>query len=188
MNQQVQPEKTPSKKLATPIVILIFIVLVGFLAFLGLSLRRAQAGPIAVGQQVPAFELTSFAGEKLNSKDLVGKVLVINFWASWCGPCSEEAELLEAVHQKYKESGDVKLIGVDWVDTEPKALEFIKKYNQTYFNAPDLQTKVGQMFRIQGVPETYIIDPRGKLAFVWKGPFLSEVQLTDQIEKLRTQK
>lgn len=184
MTEENAPVPTPQRKVSTPVIIVIFAILLAFLAFLGFSLHRSQSGPIVIGQAVPAFQLTSFSGETLDTKDMNGKVLVVNFWASWCGPCSVEAELLESVHQKYKDNPQVKMIGVDWVDTEPKALEFIKKYNQTYFNAPDLGTKVGQMFRIQGVPETYIIDKTGKLAYVLKGPFASEVELVQQIEKL----
>jgi cytochrome c biogenesis protein CcmG/thiol:disulfide interchange protein DsbE len=70
------------------------------------------------------------------------------------------------------------------VDTEPEALGFINKFGLTYANGPDLRTKVSQMFRIQGVPETYIIDREGKLAYVKKGPFLSTAEILNVIDQV----
>lgn len=184
--QEIKSAGTP-RKISTPVVLIVFLALTAFLIILGVSLKRAQSGPISIGQEVPAFELTSFEGDTVSTADLKGKVVVINFWASWCLPCADEAEALEAVYQKYKDNDQVFLIGVDYVDTEPQALEFIRRYQQTYFNAPDMQTKVSQMFRIKGVPETYFIDKTGKLAYAKIGPFASEAELITHIEKLLEQ-
>jgi len=173
-----------SRRLPTWVVVLAFVLLTGFLVFLGLGLRRAQAGPITVGQKVPDFELTTFDGQVLKTRDMKGKVIVVNFWASWCKPCEQEAYELEETYQYYKNSDEVVFLGVDWVDTEPEALGFIHQFGLTYPNGPDLGTKIGQMFRIQGVPETYVIDRDGKLAFVKKGPFLSTSEIRMVIEPL----
>jgi cytochrome c biogenesis protein CcmG/thiol:disulfide interchange protein DsbE len=174
----------PARRLPTWVVGVAFAVLVGFLVLVGLGLRRAQSGPITVGQQVPSFSLTTFGGDTYNTADLIGKVIVVNFWASWCKPCEQEAFELEAAYQSYKDSGDVVFLGVDYVDTEPEALGFINKFGLTYANGPDLRTKISQMFRIQGVPETYVIDRDGKLAYVKKGPFLSTSEIQGVIDQV----
>lgn len=173
-----------SRRLPTWVVGLAFAVLVGFLVLVGLGLRRAQSGPITVGQDVPAFTLTTFNGETYNTADLAGKVIVVNFWASWCKPCEQEAFELEAAYQYYKPGGEVIFLGVDYVDTEPEALGFINKFGLTYANGPDMRTKISQMFRIQGVPETYVIDRQGKLAYVKKGPFLSTAEIQGVIDQV----
>ncbi|HEY4692261.1 MAG TPA: TlpA disulfide reductase family protein [Bellilinea sp.] len=173
-----------SRRLPTWVVGLAFTILVGFLVLVGLGLRRAQSGPITVGQDVPPFSLTTFDGVTINTADLTGKVIVVNFWASWCKPCEQEAFELEAAYQYYKPGGEVIFLGVDYVDTEPEALGFINKFGLTYDNGPDLRTKISQMFRIQGVPETYIIDREGKLAFVKKGPFLSTSEIQNVIDQV----
>jgi len=111
-------------------------------------------------------------------------VIVVNFWASWCKPCEQEAFELEEAWQFYKPRGDVVFLGVDYVDTEPEAKAFIQQFGLTYPNGPDLRTRISQMFRIQGVPETYIIDREGRLAFVKKGPFLSVNEIRGAVDPL----
>ena len=86
---------------------------------------------------------------------------------------------MEKAWQIYKDSGDVYFFGVDYVDTEPEAMKYINKFNISYPNGPDLRTEISQLFRIRGVPETYIMDTEGKLANVKIGPFanLAEIQM-----------
>ena len=166
------------------VVMAAFVVLLGFLALIGWGLRRTQEGPITIGQQVPAFTLTTFDGQKINTADLKGKVIVVNFWASWCGPCEQEAADLEQAWQYYKPSGNVVFLGVDYVDTEPQALSYLKKFKITYSNGPDLRTAISQMFRIRGVPETYMIDKNGRLAHVKIGPYASQAEIREAIDAL----
>lgn len=173
-----------SRRVPAWVVALAFTILVSFLVLVGLGLRRAQSGPITVGQKVPEFSLTTFDGQVINTIDYDGKVIVVNFWASWCKPCEQEAFEMEEAYQFYKPGGEVLFLGVDWVDTEPEALGFINKFGLTYANGPDLGTKIAQMFRIQAVPETYIIDREGKLAYVKKGPFASTTEIKSVIDKL----
>ncbi len=143
------------------------------LIILALGLRRTQQGPVAVGDHVPNFTLTTFEGEQILLKDLQGKVVVVNFWASWCKPCEQEAADLEAAWRFYQPGGNVVFLGVDYVDTETEARAYLERFNITYSNGPDLGTRISQAFRIQGVPETYIIDQDNVLRFVQIGPFTS---------------
>jgi cytochrome c biogenesis protein CcmG/thiol:disulfide interchange protein DsbE len=111
-------------------------------------------------------------------------VVVLNFWASWCKPCEQEAAELEQAWQKYEPTGQVLFLGADYVDTEPEARIYLQKFGITYPTGPDLATRISQMFRIQGVPETYFIDRDGVLQYVMIGPFSSVDQITAQIDKL----
>ncbi|MDP2994236.1 MAG: TlpA disulfide reductase family protein, partial [Anaerolineales bacterium] len=114
--------------------------------------------------------------------DLRGQVVIINFWASWCPPCREEAAYLEQTWRKYKDQGVV-FIGVDYVDTEKAALAYIAEFDITYLNGPDVGTRIAQAYNIKGVPETYYVDRNGTLRGVHIGP-LTSPQLDEKIYEL----
>lgn len=154
------------------------------LLLIGLMLRRTQEGPIRIGDPVPDFALTAFDGEEIRLSDLRGKVVVLNFWASWCTPCEQEAADLEAAWRYYQPRGDVVFLGINYVDTEPEAKSYLAKFNVTYPNGPDLGTRISQEFRIRGVPETYLVDKEGKLAYSQIGPFRSLQHIKSVIEPL----
>jgi len=184
-SETVEVEETKKKKKApTIVVVFAFVLLLGFLGVLGWGLRNAQEGPIGVGQKVPPFELLTFDGELHNTEDYAGKVIVVNFWASWCQPCESEAADLEQAWRRYEPGGDVIFLGIDYVDTEPEALSYLAKFDITYPNGPDLRTEISQMFRILGVPETYIIDQNGRLAYVKKGPFFNLSEIIDAVDRV----
>jgi len=153
--------------------ILVWVGLFALLGLLALGLRRSQQGPVGVGNSVPNFTLTTFDGETYKMADLKGKVVVLNFWASWCIPCEEEAEILEAAWRYYQPRGDVLFLGVAWTDTDKKSLEYLSKFDITFPNGPDLGIRIAQAYRITGVPETFVIDRDGVLAYVKFSPFLS---------------
>ncbi|UCD99080.1 MAG: TlpA family protein disulfide reductase [Chloroflexota bacterium] len=154
------------------------------LTLLAFGLLRNQEGPVSVGEKVPDFTLTTFEGDQIGLKDLSGKIVVLNFWASWCKPCEQEAADLETAWRMYQPRGDVIFLGVDYVDTETEAKAYLEKFDITYPNGPDLRTKISQAFRIRGVPETYIIDRDGKLASFKISPFLSLAEIQSLIDPL----
>ena len=153
----------------------------GILAILGFSLARASAGQVDRGP-APDFELTTFDGQLIRLSDQRGKVVVINFWASWCIPCRDEAPVLEATWRDYRDRGVV-FIGVDYLDIEREALAYIAEFDLTYPNGPDLRTRIAQAYRIQGVPETFFVDRSGLLRGLHIGP-ITEAQLVSRIETL----
>lgn len=183
------PQNTPvmTKKLAWWVPALAFALLGGFLVMLWLSLQRVQQGTIVLGEPAPSFEMTTFDGELIRTRDLAGKVIVVNFWASWCNPCAEEARFLEEAWQAYQPGGEVIFIGVDYTDVEPRALAYLEKYQVTYPNGPDLRTSISQMFRTHGVPETYIIDRQGRLAYLLIGPFGSLAEIKAAVDHVLAQ-
>jgi len=182
----ITPAKT-APKVPAWVVIASFTVLLVFLFVIGLGLKRAQAGPITIGQAMPALTLTTFEGQTINTADFKGKVVVMNVWASWCKPCEQEAAELEQAWQQYKPGGEVVFLGVDWTDTETQARAYLEKFKISYPNGPDLGTKIADRLRITGVPETYFIDREGNLAYVKVGPFLALSEITNVIDDLLAQ-
>jgi cytochrome c biogenesis protein CcmG, thiol:disulfide interchange protein DsbE len=164
-------------------VILAWVFVLGLLLVVGIMLIRTQKGPIGVGDEVPDLTLTTFDGDLIPFEDLAGEVVVINFWASWCKPCEQEAAELEQAYQMYKEEGVV-FLGVDYVDTETEARQYLENFRITYPNGPDLGTRISQAFRIRGVPETYIMGPDGRLAAVKIGPYTSLEEIVRQIDSV----
>lgn len=176
-----QPKPKKGMSLAAQIVV--WLAILAILALVAVGLARTQQGTVQVGDQIPDFTLTFFDGYTFNGRtdlklsDFKGKIVVLNFWASWCIPCEDEAAELENSWRYYQDSDQVVFIGVDYVDTEPEARGYLTKFNITYPNGPDLATKISQLFRIKGVPETYFIDQDGKLAYIQIGPFSTEAQI-----------
>jgi cytochrome c biogenesis protein CcmG/thiol:disulfide interchange protein DsbE len=170
--------------------VLIWVILLGLLTLVGFGLSRSQQGTIQPGAKIPDFSLELYSGYEYNGQtevmisDLKDKIVFINFWASWCKPCEQEAPVLEEAWNYYLPGGKVVFLGVDYVDTEPAARIFLKKYNNTYPNGPDIGTVVSQLFRIKGVPETYILDTEGVLRYVKIGPFISVDEIKADIEPL----
>ena len=158
-----------------------FVVVLALLGLLAWGLKKAQAGPLDKGL-APDFSLTGFDGRQATLSQLRGQVVIINFWASWCPPCREEAAYLEQTWRKYKDQGVV-FIGVDYVDTEKEALAYIQEFDITYINGPDVGTRISQAYNIQGVPETFFVAKNGELRGVHIGP-LKSPQLDDKIDEL----
>ena len=179
------PDKQSAGRRPAPwVIVLSFAVLVGFITLFALQMKRVQSGPVTMDSEVPPFTVTSFDGQTFNTASLKGKVVLINFWASWCTTCKDEAVALEQAYQEYKPGGQVVFLGLDYVDTEPEALDYLKTWGVTYPNGPDLRTKISQMFRITGVPETYILDQAGRLRYAKKGPFASLAEIEAAIDPL----
>jgi cytochrome c biogenesis protein CcmG/thiol:disulfide interchange protein DsbE len=162
-------------------VLLVWGFVLGLLVIVGFGLIRTQRGPIGIGDEVPDLIFTTFDGDDIPLRDLKGQVVVINFWASWCKPCEQEALELEQAYQIYKDQGVV-FLGVDYVDTETEARKYLEKFGITYPNGPDLGTRISQAFRIRGVPETYIANADGRLVAVKIGPYQSLSEITQQVE------
>ncbi len=166
--------------------ILVWVSLLGLLVLVGFGVKQAGQGSVQPGEKISSFSLTLFSGyeyggqARVKLSDLSGQVVLINFWASWCKPCEQEALILEDAWKIYQPGGKVVFLGVDYLDTEYDARIFLEKFGNTYPNGPDVGTVISQLFHIKGVPETYIIDTKGVLRYVKVGPFvvLDEIRTT----------
>jgi cytochrome c biogenesis protein CcmG/thiol:disulfide interchange protein DsbE len=154
-----------SKKLLIGLVVLAAVALVGvFVA--GMVLSAQPGSRPAEGSPAPDFPLELYpqyrAGlpEKIQLSGLRGKVVVLNFWASWCVECRKESDALEATWREYRARGLV-VLGVDYLDTETPAFQYLRDYDTTYAVGPDIQQQIARLYRITGVPETFFIDRKG---------------------------
>jgi cytochrome c biogenesis protein CcmG/thiol:disulfide interchange protein DsbE len=183
-------ETAPRRGVATWIQAVVWLGLIGLLAMMFIILVKRQQGGIPQGNAIPNFTIPLFddyqyqGRSEFTLEDMRGKVVVINFWASWCKPCEQEAAELQAAWEIYQPTGQVVFLGVDYVDTEPEARVYLQKYGITYPNGPDMGTRVSQLFRTTGVPETYFLDKNGVLRYAQIGPFTSLGEIQSQIDLL----
>lgn len=161
------------------IVLLIGVIAAGLVFAVQLA-RQNETQPSS--GPAPDFEFTTFDGETMALSDLRGKVVVLNFWASWCATCRDEAYALEYTWRAYQDRGVV-FLGIAYADNGPRSLEYIDEFGISYMNAPDIGTEISEMYHIQAAPETFIIDRDGNVAhFVVSA--MTEEQLVSYIEGL----
>lgn len=161
------------------------------LMIVALDLAGQKGKRPSVGSPAPDFSLALYAGyradlpETVTLSSLRGKIVVINFWGSWCPECHVEAEDLQRVYDKYR-TREVVFIGVDYLDTEAEAMRYLTRYAITYANGIDVQQKISTAYRITAAPETFIIDREGRVAEIIIGG-TNEAALSQQIESVLAQ-
>lgn len=132
----------------------------GVVAALATALLRPSAGPGSplIGQAVPAFTLLTLSGQPLSVGGAGGRPVVINFWASWCVPCREEAPLLRELAQ---EARNIRVVGVVFQDRVETARAFEQQFAIPYPSVLDPQSQTAINFGVAGVPETFFVDAQG---------------------------
>jgi cytochrome c biogenesis protein CcmG/thiol:disulfide interchange protein DsbE len=161
-----------------------FVAVIGVLAAIGLLgfglLSKGEAA-IAVGDPAPDGELEGLVAAEDADRiaDFRGDWLLINFWASWCDPCRDEAPALEQYWREHR-AENVTVLGVNLDDTSDDAREFIREFGLTY---PQLRDGDGRQWRddygMTGFPESFLVDPEGDLAVIRRGPVDAEVLATE---------
>jgi peroxiredoxin len=116
----------------------------------------------------PAFTLASRAGQDVSLAQYKGQVVMINFWASWCGPCRQEMPLLESIYKKYNKMGFT-MIGVNVEPDSNAANEWLKATPVSFPILYDRDSKVSKLYDVAGMPSTVIIDRTGKLRVLHRG-------------------
>ena len=113
-------------------------------------------------QDAKEFTLKDVTNKKVNLKDYRGKVVMLNFWATWCGPCREEMPSMEKLYKQFKEKGFV-IIAVASGEDINSVNKFIKQYNLTFPALIDSEYKVTDNYKVWALPTTYFINPRGQI-------------------------
>lgn len=161
------------KFLSTTIKVAVFAVIALILFTLAVSIfgvgsTKPKSSPL-IGRQAPGFELERFGGGVVKLSDVKGKALLLNFWASWCIPCRQEAAELESAWLQYRQK-DVMFLGVNIWDDPDEANRFIQKYGGLIPNAKDPKGHIAVDYGVSGVPETFFIDSEGKVIDKFSGP------------------
>lgn len=161
------------KSLKFLIPLALFLVLAGFLA-VGLNLNPREVPSPLIGKPAPAFELSRLDApdQKLKRDDLLGRVWVLNVWASWCAPCREEHPLLvDFARRKI-----APVYGLNYKDTRPAGMGFLTQLGNPYeASLFDGDGRVGIDYGVYGVPETFVVDKQGTIRFKHVGPLTPEV-------------
>lgn len=167
-------------------------LVVGLLALLAWTLLGPKSADVAQNGRInapgvfipftnrtaPDFTVTDFnSGKKISLKDFRGKTVILNFWASWCGPCQTEAPLLSTYNAE-DAPANVVVIGIAAWDTSDQSKTFIQQYNLDYLNGPDSTGTIAIDYGVAGVPETFVVGPDGTL----EGKFPGAVQSVEQIK------
>jgi len=155
-------------------VILAAALLVGLLAY-GVASRRADTSideAIAAGKRIDAptarLPVLGHAGEA-SLADYKGKVVVLNFWASWCKPCTEELPLLERTHKAIS-GRNATVLGANYQDVSDSALQFVRRFKLSYPSLRDRDGEFADRYGSRAFPETFVIDRRGRIVAQRRGP------------------
>ena len=139
--------------------------------FLGLGLKhdpREVPSPL-IGKPAPAFNLPTLADAQrsLRKEDMLGKVWLLNVWASWCASCRDEHPVLIELAK----SGKVPIYGLNYKDKRPDGIAWLNRFGDPYvLSAYDVQGRIGIDYGVYGVPETYVIDKQGFIRYKQIGP------------------
>jgi cytochrome c biogenesis protein CcmG/thiol:disulfide interchange protein DsbE len=159
----------------------IFAVLVVFLG-LGLKLDPREVPSPLIDKPAPAFSASTMAQpeQKISRDDLLGKVWLLNVWASWCAPCREEHPLLV----DFARRGVVPVYGLNYKDQRSAGLAWLSRLGNPYAESlSDPDGRIGIDWGVYGVPETFVVDKQGVIRFKHVGPLTPQV-LSDKIEPL----
>lgn len=158
----------------------LIVVAIVFVLFAGLGKDPQHIDSPLIGRQAPPFALKAVGtGEMLDIEKLRGKPVILNFWATWCGPCYEEHPTLVA---NARNLPNVQFVGVVFNDDEDKIMRFLAERGTAYPTLLDASGKTAIAYGVGGVPETFFINPAGKIVAKFEGPLSTEL-LQANLEK-----
>jgi cytochrome c biogenesis protein CcmG/thiol:disulfide interchange protein DsbE len=160
------------------------IIAVVIIALLGYAIASGTSQPPQVGNAVPDFQLEAFDGSTMILSEQQGKIVIVNFFASWCDPCRLEATDLEQSWREYQNQG-VQFFGIAYKDAASKAEAFLEEFEVSYPSTVERGNQTARAYGLTGVPETFVIDQQGLLVRHFLGP-ITQAQLGQEIDNLLT--
>jgi len=152
--------------------------------FVALVAITGTATAKEMNEKAKDFTLPSRSGENVRLAELQGEVVLVNFWASWCGPCRKELPKLEEMHQKYKDLG-VTILGINIDETRELSQKLLKDVEVNFPVLYDHDSEVAEPYNIQAMPSTFIIDKSGNFRYLHLGYQDGyELAYEEQIKKL----
>ncbi len=169
--------------------LIVALVTVPVLAFLGiLTWALFTSGPARGGlavnsrivelnvdaQPAPEFTMTLLGGGEIESAELRGRVVMLDFWASWCPPCRDEAPVLAQVYDEYRDRG-VEFVGFNLWDNAGDARLFLQQQNHEYPNGIDEEGRIAISYGVRGIPEKFFLDREGRIVRKFSGPMRADL-------------
>lgn len=165
------------KRIAFVAVPLLF---VGFISWATLG----KTSRVVVGQRAPDFAGDSFDGESLGLSQFRGRPVFLNFWASWCIPCIEEAPDLRRTYERFRDS-EIVMLGVNSQDFKSDAERYVERHHLEYKNLRDPSGRISSSYGVRAFPESFFISRGGTVVHVVYGPMTS-AEMKARIENLLT--
>lgn len=157
--------------------IVVFVIILSLISLMGYAIfgnpNNVKTSPL-IGKKAPEFTLRTFDGQELKLSDLEGKTVLLNFWASWCMPCREEAQALENSWQIYKDQ-EVVFIGVNVWDDNSNAQRYLTQFGGGYPHGLDPNEEIQVDYGVGGVPETFFINSSGNVSDKFTGPLTEQI-------------
>ena len=141
----------------------------------------------AVGTMVEDFHLTDLEGKSQSLSQYRGKIVLVNFWATWCKPCTTEMPAMQATYDKLRSKGFV-VLAVNELEDDAKVREHIKQYGHTFPVLMDRDNKVANQFGVFGLPVSVFIDQEGRVQEYIKGGLLTEDKIVQTVQRIQENK
>ena len=165
------------------VVIALLVALVGFPAFDGWSMGSRVP---TVGMQAEDFRLTDLEGKSQSLSQYRGKIVLVNFWATWCKPCTTEMPAMQTVYDKLRDKGFV-VLAINELEDDAKVRQHIKQYGHTFPVLMDRDNKVANQFGVFGLPVSVFIDQEGRVQVFIKGGLLTEQKIDEIVARIQKQ-
>jgi peroxiredoxin len=159
------------------------VVLVAFAS--GVAWSMGSRVPV-VGTPVEDFQLVDLSGKMQSLSQYRGKIVLVNFWATWCKPCTTEMPAMQAIYDKLRDKGFV-VLAVNELEDDAKVREHIKQYGHTFPVLMDRDNKVANQFGVFGLPVSVFIDQEGRVQEYIKGGLLTEQKIDETVARIQKQ-
>src|SRR2546426_7010077 len=152
------------------------------MGFVLLGLLGMAGRPPLVGAPAPDIALKDLQGGEVKLSDLRGKIVLVNFWATWCKPCKEEMPAMQASYDKLRDKGFV-VLAVNELEDTARVAEHIRTHGHTFEVVMDHNNQVANMYGVVGLPASFLIDPQGIVRERISGSLLTEVRIAEMVRK-----